>query len=132
MTDDEIRLAVGKELGWFLAPKHWKHNGSAHPDIETWISPLFKDWPYDNMPPGTWLGGLPPDYPNDLNACRELVSNLTPDEKAEMNRLLLATRPGNLTRYKWEAEASEFCEAFLRVKGKWKEKPPEADRAGVI
>lgn len=62
-----------------------------------------------------------PDYLNDLNAMHGAVKTLTPDQKHEMNRWLLATRPGNLTRFKWEAEADEFAEAFLRTIGQWVE-----------
>lgn len=64
-----------------------------------------------------------PDYPTDLNACREfeiwLLKN-HPDLRAVYRRILIEC-VGSDGRY-WMATAAQRCEAFLKTIGKWEAK----------
>lgn len=70
-----------------------------------------------------------PDFPNDLNACAEFEKTLTEDEQGHYIGHLLEdvseeTCDLNPRKAEWHvthAFAAQRCEAFLRVKGLWKD-----------
>ena len=102
MTNHEIRIAVAKACGRsvILCPIHHSYE---------------------------CCGRSFPDYPNDLNACVEFEKTLTNDEQPQYFRELCPDE------WKWIdhnalpllcfATARQRCEAFLRVKGLWKDHP---------
>ena len=101
MTDQEIRIAVAEELGWINTPDGW----------------------YDSINRRTfpWIGNHNlPDYSHDLNACREMEMTLVliEDLNYEAELSLIARRD---YVFIWGTTARQRCEAFLRVRGKWRE-----------
>jgi len=119
MTNDEIRIAIAQACGW-----RWK---------------IYDDGNLDAVwspgPNGKWEGsfvefieGLP-NYPEDLNAMREAISTLK--EHEEMWNYLRELKEIVTPHFDWEefmcawclmnATAHQRAEAFLRLKGLWKE-----------
>lgn len=122
MTNEQIRIAMAEVDGWFIAPKHWKHNGHLYPNIDTWIPPHYVNWQYDTMPAGTMLGDLPPDYPKDLNAVHEVEKKFQDNgaidsERNQYDKWLWGVTAGRTI----SATALQRCEAILRTLGKWVE-----------
>lgn len=111
MTNEQIRIAVAEECGW----KRATH---------------AKGW---NTPNGTYIGESLPNYPESLDACAEFEKGLTATELVEYNSNLkliinrdrvkrgLGTHPLAAYDFEWHATPLQRCEAFLRLKGKWKD-----------
>lgn len=67
-----------------------------------------------------------PDYPRDLNACRDAWWTLNNQQQhdfwAELLEITTRDKSYNKVLYAWEAAnatAAQRCEAFLRTIGKW-------------
>jgi hypothetical protein len=108
MTECEQRIAIAEACGW---DRDFHVGGSTH-----WHR--GKDTMY--------LADVP-DYLNDLNAMREAKKTLRPpiERIAFMQEIwrITGVAPGN-GGSTWDvsnAEAKQEAEAFLRVKGLWKE-----------
>lgn len=125
MTPEAQRIAIAKALGakWYLFD-------SGH----TWIS--FRDLTEKPAFSGMWsavelpidlakimIGDSVPDYPNDLNACREMENVLGVLELNGQHGYRYALIDLVGSEY-WRASAAQRCEAFLRTKGIWKESQP--------
>lgn len=102
MTEQEQRIAIARECGL-----------TAYPDRP--------DYGFDKQGVARQI----PDYLRDLNACREMEEHLEPDQQAAYALLLSMgiINPVNPMDLFWMVhKAPEMkCEAFLRVKGLWKE-----------
>jgi hypothetical protein len=120
MTNEHIRIKVAEACGWKQIPKGKFYSGKWHAG-DMWD---FKD--------------LPPDFPNDLDACAEMEKTLLNAERRVYIRHLNEIHP--LKPFKFidmelkdfvdvemdiymlvSATALQRCEAFLRVKGLWEE-----------
>lgn len=70
-----------------------------------------------------------PDYYNDLNACRGMISALKPDQRDEFAKHLTGFWDESFCgagTLEWLFAATQFtapqlCEAFLRTVGRWRE-----------
>ena len=107
MTDTEIREAIARACGW-----------------------EYSEIMYDGMPIGKVLfspdGDLEiPDYPNDLNDIHSvlclMVSSEWMDFEKHLTDVLERKYSDAYLRHFIVATPRELCEAFLRVKGLWKE-----------
>ena len=109
MNDEQIRIAVAKELGWQVIETD-DCNGTDN----YWLS---KDGQNVWRSEFDWPMGLP-HYQDDLNACHEMEKAMLSDEGndwKEYDTLLTL----EMTFPAWFASARDRCEAFLRVRGKW-------------
>jgi len=104
MTNDQIRIEVAKATGWTKHREGWHHSVLCHE------------------------GGrpAPPDYPNDLNACHEMEAGLTGFDwhrfGMRLEDIMWDGRGSDRMAYPvWHSTARQRCEAFLRVKGLWKD-----------
>lgn len=100
MTDNEIREALAETQGYERrADGFWRevgHVGSC---------------------------GIP-DYPSDLNACAQFEATLSRDERITYRKflyLVVLDDPNNPDNDTTFATPPQRCEAFLRVKGLWRE-----------
>lgn len=66
---------------------------------------------------GSLTQETPPDYLNDLNACREMVSVLTTEQKTKYRETLCVLTLGEGGPI--DATADQRTEAFLRTIDKW-------------
>ena len=101
MTDQEIRIAVTEELGWINTPDGW----------------------YDSINRRTfpWIGNHNlPDYCHDLNACAEMEKALTEEQWIDYQATLWGILDRDRETNPRSATARQRCEAFLRVRGKWR------------
>ena len=114
MSDEEIRIAIAEACGFKRdVLNKWKPG--------TWLKP-DKDIPY-GMPCGL------PNYPHDLNAMAKAEHTLSNDEWDDKYYHWLGfVVSGGQTEQLWQyrkliigATARQRAEAFLRVKGLWKE-----------
>jgi len=97
MTNDQIRIEVAKATGWTKHREGWHHSVLCHE------------------------GGrpTPPDYLNDLNACRDAWETLSSKDQYTFSLVLAYSFPvGEMWKF---PTARQCCEGFLRVKGLWKE-----------
>ena len=129
MTDNEIRIAVAEAMGWkhIFHHKWLREYGREGEDL--WCELGGKSLDGDDMPL--------PNYSADLNACAKMRRTLTKDEREDFASCLeavcsagqlsmAALDPHGVTDYAelfdiLDATALQQCEAFLRVKGLWKE-----------
>lgn len=112
MTNDEIRIAISEELGW-----------------NTRKQQLGGVFVYHD-PQGDICATLP-NYPEDLNACHEAWKSLNEEEQrlwlyqlfvvCGFDGAVVGAYHTKETNIVVNATAPQRCEAFLRVKGKWKE-----------
>lgn len=117
MTNEEIRIAVAEEMGW--------QDVTVCHDCVIGLPPGFTE---DQCPEGA--DEFVPDYPNSLDACAEFEDSLTyaKNERARyhdaLNRICARDNeklPPSQCRGTYRATARQRCEAFLRMRGKWKE-----------
>lgn len=137
MTNDEIRIAVGKLAGAMC--RYCGGTGTRHRMSEEGYSRVRKvmienqlDAP-EAQPDLVCNGHCEiPNYPEDLNACREFEGNLTWREAGPYVFWLeeltnIGHMGGNAVREPLNdcalitASALHRCQAFLRLKGKWVE-----------
>jgi hypothetical protein len=115
MTPEQQNIAIAEACGWA--------NPAAYP-YQNWKHPTL---PSRNTPTGR------PSYYSDLNACAEFERTFTGPEAiaygnqlAQIQRRDIMIEPGDrypkaATVHEWHATAPQRCEAFLRVRGLWKE-----------
>lgn len=139
MTTEQIRIAVAEEMGTAAFYAVRKEGYYYRPNAHGYTSRIEEAGRYSKEEARRHLmrGEVmdivpipPPDYPNDLNACAEFEATLSEKEVAFYLTKLL------LVRYRTGADhgmiacmqdklafatARERCEAFLRLRGKWKE-----------
>ena len=115
MTPEQMRVAIAESVGW----------RSVHTHKQTRIvlgeNPIRKDdFYYDNVP----------DYLNNLNAMHEIEKNTTNEYWEQLAILTLTHYDFNLygesvPASAWKdfahATALQRAEAYLRIKGLWKE-----------
>jgi hypothetical protein len=120
MTPEQIRIAIAESLGW-----QFHGNDARHPD---WTGGVYEP-----------LSEVVPNWPEDLNAVHELEQYLGSGECERYAHALITVISeqavksfgpearlaveGNFGKY-WMmafATAPQRCEAYLRVKGLWKE-----------
>ena len=104
MSPEEQQIAIAEALGYTQE--------------ESWLD--GRDcWSHKDHPPHVGFDVIP-DYPNDLNACREfeiwLLKNHL-DLRAVYRRILIEC-VGSDGLY-WMSTAPQRCEAFLKTIGKW-------------
>ena len=109
MTPEQIRIAVAEACGYKVFS--W---GIEHPDGTT------QGRGYDRVE------SLIPDYPADLNAIHEAEMTLNQEEYSKFTDFLydIECRAVESEKRRWawlSSPALARCEAFLRVKGLWKE-----------
>lgn len=122
MNPNEIRIAVAEELGF----EHWE----AAPGVVYLRRPQKEIRDYwikcgDRVTDKPITQAISPEVPNytsDLNACHEMEKALS-DEEWPQYIHHFRTVDGSLYRQFAHKSADEKCEAFLRVRGKWKETP---------
>ena len=127
MTADQIRITVAEAMGWKAPTKdipQVKADGSKEYDRDA----------YWTSPEGVWYFKDSPNFPADLNACTEMVAHEVklvgfPFQEAYIRELraIVTRRRRDCNEMQvdfWMAEATahQRCEAFLRVKGLWKER----------
>ncbi len=123
MTDNALKIAIAKALGWTAHRNPEKTKcGADIPSCEALI------WEHDFVPP-QFKGDRAyhrklPEWPTDLNACHDMEAALgTSDMVAYWHHLLDGNRlyQGSITApsviYMVRATARQRCEAFLRTKG---------------
>lgn len=100
MTEDQIRIAIAEICGYKVPFR-----------FEYWVNEYLLDGE----------GRSVPDYPFYLDDCAKFEKTLTDVEEKALYAAMLHC--GNDERYWACATATPLrrCEAFLRVKGKWKE-----------
>jgi hypothetical protein len=108
MSDDEIRIAIAEARGL--------EQCQMIDGIPSGIKPPLRDW----MPV--------PDWPADLNACHEFEETLTDEDQSDYTDALALVLRANWNSNNgydhWmiaHATARQRCEAFLKVKGLWRE-----------
>lgn len=111
MTEEEINIAIAKELGWTFITGEVDYDGESMP---------FTVWKLDGKDHNTI-----PDYCHDLNAMYEAENSLSEQEQRDyFYRQLVPMFKGRepyTHRHAAFATAHQRAEAFLRVKGLWKE-----------
>ena len=118
MTPDEIRIAVAECCGWKICSVN-------NPMGEPITGPI-------GLPPSTpesveiWNYFAPlPNYPASLDACYRAEALLKSEGASTWLKyweaLVKVCEP---SKENWRATPLQRCEAFLRVKGKWKEATP--------
>lgn len=119
MTDSEINIAIAKACGWTFA---WPTTGpsaankSEHVNRCSWSRP--NGWKLERLP----------NYCHDLNAMHEAEAMITVGEigrwLSNISNLVMPQsryHPMDLQWWSVRATARQRAEAFLRVKGLWKE-----------
>jgi hypothetical protein len=123
MTDQEKNIAIAETQGW----QWWTH------DTAGGIKWLLKghqpeSWNQTERPeilPGFISS---PDYCHDLNAMHDVELSLSLEEKDRMGEqldIIVAKYndplPIEKCLAKWQAKSNQRTEAYLRMKGLWKE-----------
>lgn len=110
MTKDEMRREVAEALGWRISYALCD-NGKylCDPKNKLAMSVSFV-----------------PEYTDDLNACREMESELQPGERSHyqhaLDKVCATSKDPHCSCWDFiHATAAQRCEAFLRVKGLWKD-----------
>ncbi len=117
MTDNALKIAIAKALGWTAHRNGNSPCGSDIPECEAYI------WEHHFVPPR--FSGDPDywrvlhDWPHDLNACHEMEKALPEDKKMPYaNALKTIVRNGfgycTDDDFYWvHATARQRCEAFV-------------------
>lgn len=127
MTSDEMRIAIAETIGWKqceVEEMAMHYSGGMRPRIFK-LFKLFKRWFLN--PPSLFVES-PPNYPEDLNAMHEVEKAFAPADLDVYENFLIET----LARHKntdnsvssemiWHAAAHQRAEAYLRMKGLWKD-----------
>lgn len=116
MNEEEQRIAIAKAHGWTTKklPNTWDTDLDVY-----WISPTGDPKAYKN--------DSLPDYPHDLNAIHAVLIVLTePEQRICLGHIadIVGARENAYLAPSFaalRATAAEWCEAFLRAKGLWKE-----------
>lgn len=113
LTDEQLRIAVAKALGW----TYDRHEGGTYrsddPANWTWFHPTI-------CAIGCGFGGVP-NYPHCLNACHEFEEALGDGQKAEYGRALfdILGLVERMNAWGWfdlaHATARQRCVALLAV-----------------
>lgn len=113
MTNEEMRIAIAGALRWRNVHNSYRFDGIV------------------GISPNTGYTSPIPNYPEDLNACYEMEKSLTDTvENDEWSKYCIALnsiacqlkcKQINTCGYTVSATPRQRCEAFLRVKGLWKE-----------
>jgi len=111
VTPDEIRIAVAECCGWVRDDicDCWHLRGNKNLKA---ISPRFALIGDPSLYP------LLPNYPASLDACAEFEEHLNDSEEWKQYASIIGRHDYRLLL---KASAILKCEAFLRVKGKWRE-----------
>jgi len=118
MTPEQMRIAAAEACGWTNLRQSNPWEFSDDPDNRV---VLCGYWP---APQGGGVGAAIPNYPADLNACAEMEAGLTTEDLIEYAEWLGADRhemPSKSWVILLRATPLQRCEAFLRVKGLWRE-----------
>lgn len=107
MTEEEINIAIAEEMGW---------TGCILYNVESGKEP--RGHPPKQQSCYQGYTELIPQCARDLNACHEMEKTLGDIDNWMLYDKALAEITEGFT---FHAAASHRCEAFLRVKGKWKE-----------
>ncbi len=121
MTNQEINIAIAEEMGWT----------DVHFSLASFIESVLGERCIIGIPPGCKVHKQAPSYTSDLNACAEMWLSLkTRHERfrfhEELRRAVInsgghaSSTDGDIDCCCENATALQRCEAFLRVKGKWK------------
>ena len=108
MTEEQQIIAIAESLGWDCDPliaQGWVSRGEwvLAPNDQTVVSRKYL-----------------PDFLNDLNAMREVLSTMSNDEAERYELVLLDVLVDHETHeFTWFAEAHFHAEAYLRTKGLW-------------
>jgi len=136
MTDEEIRIAISKHLGWRFAgdaefDEYTKNWGSA----DKWCAPPgtdFTKWkpeyPLVDRPHLVFTHGIP-RYTECLSAMHEAFCSMDPWLQIDFSKNLLSVyrnrtgteRTGAAVVDFLHADASHWAEAFLRTLNLWKD-----------
>lgn len=124
MTPEQIRVAVAEELGWRVV-----EGTLAFPPktlIDEWLASLPKEQA-DQVMAVDYCEI--PNYDSDLNACHEMEKMLKDTERVKYGGVLhemynksdtgLTCHP---CYFALTATPLQRCEAFLRVRNKWRDK----------
>lgn len=109
MTNNQIRIAVAEECGWVRQGLYL-------------IPPLNYNGDRDKA-----LKQDCPNYPESLDACAEFEKTIASLKDGASNPMydpeyVYESNLCSLNKGKaWSATPLQRCEAFLRLKGKWKE-----------
>lgn len=128
MTPEQIRVAVAEELGWRMV-----EGTLAFPPktlIDEWLASLPKEQA-DQVMAVDYCEI--PNYDSDLNACHEMEKSLTNEQiqrySEQLSKIVVPLKAlfppfvnPPATRYIWHATPIQRCEAFLRVRNKWRDK----------
>ena len=134
MSDEEIRIAIAEACGWKYVAMHGsKTQGFWYFKISAKGVSLAEEGKLKGATPSYEL----PNYPNDLNAMEEAEATLNSDECTAYAKLLAKHHPTYCIKVLddrdpeddfWyqtfeivTSKASLRAEAFLLVKGLWKE-----------
>jgi hypothetical protein len=98
MTPEQQNIAIAEVMGWTNI-----------------AAPPYQDWQHPTLPSRNTPSGRPA-YHSDLNACAEFESTLTGNEWDKY-----CDHFGGSLRGCASATAPQRCEAFLRVKGLWRD-----------
>jgi hypothetical protein len=112
MTPTEINIAIAESLGWKRLPSDFNWGWWKHPDNET----------VGNV-------NILPNYHADLNACAEFERGIDNGYYGVLYEVCNLGFEFKHTRTHWDyadcgfasATPLQRCEAYLRVKGLWKE-----------
>lgn len=130
MTKDEIRIEVAKAMGWHIFK--YPQGGYALRDAKGDDVRRTHAWDANELTWNEVLNDLP-NFPEDLNACREMEKSLSVDKEhdygEELRKLAGCVGPkgGHHPLNGWgiiaiaKLTALQRCEAFLRTLNLWKE-----------
>jgi hypothetical protein len=110
MTPTEIQLAIAEECGWTddFAEYKGKRKGS-----------LLLPYQFINKNTGQKLMDLP-DFCSSLDAIQQAAMDRF-KKKEERDHFMSELIFAKHDVYSWELTPLDWCEAFLRTVGKWKE-----------
>lgn len=121
MTDEQMRVKVALRLGW-------RQIINADGDLtEGHLTRTWTEWIGPNDEQSTDY--MPPDFPNDLNACAEMALGLDASQSMSFLEHLesIVKRDCSSDEGRWwkfhlvNATARQRCAAFLRVYGDWED-----------
>ena len=126
MTEEQINIAIAEVCGWKFV---WRHNDSGWDNYTAIVTDPCGKFIGDRNEIG--IAKAIPDYCHDLNAMREAAATLTQEEYdglvgftaylARVTQGAASVEVGWKFRPMQEATARQRAEAFLRVKGLWRD-----------